>query len=357
MKSTNVNLGDRSYPIISGSGLLANAFDLTPYLTGRDCLVVSNETVAPLYLDKVRTCLGDKVIETIELPDGEQYKTLATVTSILDKLVEMGANRDTTVVALGGGVVGDIAGFAAACYMRGVGFVQVPTTLLAQVDSSVGGKTGVNHEKGKNLIGAFHQPRAVVIDVDTLRTLPSRELTAGLAEVIKHGAIADDAFFGWLEENMGALLALDAHALLHAVRVSCQLKAEVVAEDEREAGRRAILNFGHTFGHAIERCQGYGDWLHGEAVAAGMVMAAKLSGLDSESTDRLTRLVRAAGLPVDPPTAGSAQLLAAMGLDKKVTNKKLRFVLLERIGSAFVTSDYDEPRLTAVLEAADRHDT
>ncbi len=353
MKSSNVYLGARSYPIISGSGLLRNGFDVTPFVSGRDCLIVSNETIAPLYMDQVRACLAGKQIETIELPDGEQYKTVATMQSILDKLVAIGANRDTTIVALGGGVVGDIAGFAAACYMRGVAFVQVPTTLLAQVDSSVGGKTGVNHEKGKNLIGAFHQSRAVIIDVDTLRTLPNRELKAGIAEVIKYGAIADDSFFAWLEDNMDALLALDTDALLHAIRVSCRIKAEVVAEDEREAGRRAILNYGHTFGHAIEHCQGYGDWLHGEAVAAGMVMAAQLSGLEDDTTERLKRLVHRAGLPVDPPAAGSARLLEAMGLDKKVADKKLRFVLLEKLGNAYVTSDYDEARLDAVLAVAD----
>jgi 3-dehydroquinate synthase len=221
--------------------------------------------------------------------------------SILDRLVESGAKRDTTVVALGGGVVGDIAGFAAACYMRGVDFVQVPTTLLAQVDSSVGGKTGVNHEQGKNLIGAFYQPRIVLIDTDTLTTLADRELRAGLAEVIKYGAICDAAFFDWLEENMGRLLARDPDALAHAIRRCCKLKADVVAEDEREAGRRAILNFGHTFGHAIERCRGYGDWLHGEAVAAGMIMAAKLSDLAATDVERLRSLVAAAGLPVEPP--------------------------------------------------------
>ena len=353
MKSSNVDLGARSYPIISGGGLLRNGFDMSPFVSGRDCLIVSNETIAPLYLDQVRACLADKRIETIELPDGERYKTVATMQSILDKLVAIGANRDTTIVALGGGVVGDIAGFAAACYMRGVAFVQVPTTLLAQVDSSVGGKTGVNHEKGKNLIGAFHQPRAVIIDVDTLRTLPNRELKAGIAEVIKYGAIADDSFFAWLEDSMDALLALETDALLHAIRVSCRIKAEVVAEDEREAGRRAILNYGHTFGHAIEYCQGYGDWLHGEAVAAGMVMAAKLSGIDDDSIERLTRLVHRAGLPVDPPAAGSARLLGAMGLDKKVADKKLRFVLLEKLGHAYVTSDYDEARLDTVLAVAD----
>ena len=269
--------------------------------------------------------------------------------SILDELVAARANRDTTVIALGGGVVGDIAGFAAACYMRGVDFVQVPTTLLAQVDSSVGGKTGVNHPQGKNLIGAFHQPRLVLIDTDTLNTLPDRELRAGIAEVIKYGAICDAEFFDWLEANMGSLLGRDADALAHAIRRSCELKAEVVAADEREAGRRAILNFGHTFGHAIEHCQGYGEWLHGEAVAAGMIMAAKLSSIDAVDVARLSALVAAAGLPVEPPAIAPADWMAAMGMDKKVQGKRLRFVLLDAIGTCRVTSDYDEPGLDAIL--------
>ena len=351
--SLKVELGDRSYPILIGRSLLRNGYDLAGHVPGSDCLIVSNETVAPLYLDAVLACLGDKQVESIELPDGEQHKTLGTLRLVLDRLVELGANRDTTVIALGGGVVGDIAGFAAACYMRGISFVQVPTTLLAQVDSSVGGKTGVNHEKGKNLLGAFHQPLAVVIDTDTLGTLPDRELRAGLAEVIKYGAIIDSDFFAWLENNMQALLALDPDALAYAIGRSCELKAEVVADDEREAGRRAILNFGHTFGHAIEHCQGYGDWLHGEAVAAGMVMAATLSGTDEAELSRLRRLLDAAGLPVVPPRAGADRLLAAMGMDKKVAAKKLRFVLLRQLGDAYVTSSYDEARLKSVLEAAD----
>ena len=256
------------------------------------------------------------------------------------------------MIALGGGVVGDIAGFAAACYMRGVAFVQVPTTLLAQVDSSVGGKTGVNHPGGKNLIGAFYQPRIVLIDTDTLATLADRELRAGMAEVIKYGAIADAEFFAWLETNMPALLGKDPEALAHAVRRSCEIKAEVVAEDERESGRRAILNFGHTFGHAIERCQGYGEWLHGEAVAAGMVMAAKLSGVETSELSRLQKLLEAAGLPVAPPRVGAAAMMNAMGMDKKVLGKRLRFVVLESLGAAAVTSDYDPSLLDQVLEAA-----
>ncbi len=350
--TTTVELGERSYPIVIGHGLLGR-YDLAAHVQGRDCLVVSNETVAPLYLKALTVCLGGKSVASIALKDGEAWKTLSAVESILDRLVESGANRDTTVIALGGGVVGDIAGFAAACYMRGVGFIQVPTTLLAQVDSSVGGKTGVNHPGGKNLVGAFHQPRIVLIDTDTLQTLPDRELKAGLAEVIKHGAIADAGFFAWLEANMPALLARDPEALAHAVRRSCEIKAAVVAEDEREAGRRAILNFGHTFGHAIERCQGYGEWLHGEAVAAGMVMAAALSDIDDEARGRIAALIESAGLPAAPPKIGSAAMSAAMGMDKKVQDKKLRFVLLDRLGHAFTTADFDAQRLAAIVAAVD----
>ncbi len=347
-----VELGNRSYPIIIGRGLLGRGFDLGEYVRGDDCLVVTSETVGPLYVDKLLANLRGRNADSIALPDGEAHKTLATMASILDRLVQSGANRDTTLVALGGGVVGDITGFAAACYMRGVDFVQVPTTLLAQVDSSVGGKTGVNHEQGKNLIGAFHQPRIVLIDTDTLATLPDRELRAGLAEVIKYGAICDAAFFGWLEDNMSRLRARDPDALAHAIRRSCELKAEVVAEDEREAGRRAILNFGHTFGHAIERCQGYGDWLHGEAVAAGMIMAAQLSGLGAADTARLRRIVKAAGLPVEPPAIAPEAWMSAMGMDKKVQGKRLRFVLLDGIGASRVSADYDEQRLDELVRAA-----
>ncbi len=350
-RSITVELGERSYPIFIGNGLLGGGFDLSAHVRGPDCLVVTNETVEPLYLDALMTDLTGKQVRAISLPDGEAYKTLETVEDILDTLVENGANRDTTVVALGGGVVGDIAGFAAACYMRGVDFVQVPTTLLAQVDSSVGGKTGVNHASGKNLIGAFHQPRAVLIDTDTLRTLPDRELKAGLAEVIKYGAIVDADFFAWIEDNLEALIARDAEALAAAIRRACELKAAIVAEDERESGRRAILNFGHTFGHAIEHCQGYGEWLHGEAVAAGMVMAARLSMDDAALAGRIERLLGRAGLPTRPPAIAAAKFMAAMGMDKKVQQKQLRFVLLRSLGDAFVTGDYDTARLDAIVEA------
>ena len=347
----DVELGLRRYPIVIGAGLLGGAFDLGKYLVGSDCLVVSNEIVAPLYLDKLKANLPGKTISTIELPDGESFKTTDTLHTILDKLVEIGANRDTTVVALGGGVVGDVAGFAAASYMRGVGFVQVPTTLLAQVDSSVGGKTGINHAQGKNLIGAFYQPSVVLIDTETLQTLPDRELKAGLAEVIKYGAIADITFLAWLEENLDALLCGDAKALAYAIERSCAIKAEVVAEDERESGRRAILNFGHTFAHAIENCLGYGEWLHGEAVAAGMVMAAKLSEIDDSEVKRLQGLIERAGLPTAAPDIGSSRMLDAMSRDKKVQQKEIRFVLLRALGDAFITADVDTDRLKELCEA------
>ncbi|MEM6514518.1 MAG: 3-dehydroquinate synthase [Pseudomonadota bacterium] len=347
-----VNLGDRGYPIVIGSQLLGGGFDLSRYVTGAQCLIVSNDTVAPLYLDAVLKNLESREVVSIALPDGEQHKTLATVEAVFDKLVDIGAGRDVTLIALGGGVVGDMTGFAAATWMRGVNFVQVPTTLLAQVDSSVGGKTGVNLPAGKNLVGAFYQPQMVMIDTDTLATLPDREYRAGLAEVIKYGAIADVAFFQWLESSMPALVERDAAALAHAIRRSCELKAEVVADDERESGRRAILNFGHTFGHAIERCQGYGEWLHGEAVAAGMIMAARLSGLAANDISRLVSLVEAAGLQAAPPAIATADMMTAMGMDKKVLDRKLRFVLLDRIGQARVTSDYDETLLSGILETA-----
>jgi 3-dehydroquinate synthase len=351
MNTLSVDLGNRSYPIVIGRGLLDGNFDLSRHLRSTDCLVVSNDTVAPLYLERLLANLTGSNVSSVCIPDGESYKTLATVKTILDELVSSGANRDTTIVALGGGVVGDIAGFAAACYMRGVTFLQIPTTLLAQVDSSVGGKTGVNHEKGKNLIGAFHQPGLVLIDTDTLQTLPDREFSAGLAEVIKYGAICDVDFFVWLETNMPDLLEKDPQALAHAIQRCCELKAAVVAEDEREVGRRAILNFGHTFGHAIEHSQGYGQWLHGEAVAAGMIMAAKLSGIDTADLARLSELLAAAGLPTKPPQIPGERWLETMGMDKKVQDKKLRFVLLGALGDAYVTSDYDQGRLQVLLGA------
>jgi 3-dehydroquinate synthase len=350
-QTITVDLGARSYPIFIGSGLLGE-HDLASHLQGPDCLVVTNDTVGPLYLDRLLDSLGGSC-NVVSLPDGEKYKTSDSSALVIDKLVACSANRDTTVVALGGGVVGDIAGFAAACYLRGVAFIQVPTTLLAQVDSSVGGKTGVNHPGGKNLIGAFHQPQIVLIDTDTLDTLAERELKAGLAEVIKYGAIADVNFLGWLEENMPALLQKDATALTYAIGRCCELKAQIVAEDERETGRRALLNFGHTFAHAIENSLGYGEWLHGEAVAAGMLMASAMSGLDPAALERLRVVLQDAGLPTAPPAINPEKLRAAMRLDKKVKSKKIRLVLLRELGDAYLTSDYDDDRLDAVLSGAD----
>lgn len=349
-RALQVDLGDRSYPIIIGSGLLGGNFDLSVRLAGPDCLVVSNETVAPLYLEALKGSLAGVNVNSIELPDGESFKTMASFESVIDSLAGSNAGRDATVIALGGGVVGDIAGFAAACYMRGVDFIQVPTTLLAQVDSSVGGKTAVNHPSAKNLIGAFHQPRLVLIDTDTLRTLPERQFRAGLAEVIKHGAIADADFFQWLEANMPGLLARDTDALGHAIYRSCEIKAAVVSEDERERNKRALLNFGHTFAHAIENCVGYGEWLHGEAVAAGMVMAAGMSQIEAADNARIRKLIETAGLPVEPPTIPATELRAAMEMDKKVQDKRLRLVLLKSIGMAFVTSEFPESRLNEVLQ-------
>ena len=347
-----VELGERSYPIIVGSGVLGGEFDLGAHVSGPDCLVVSNDVVAPLYLERIKANLGERTVNEVVLTDGEVHKTPAAVAAIIDQLVAAGANRDTTVIALGGGVVGDIAGFAAATYMRGVDFIQVPTTLLAQVDSSVGGKTGINHPGGKNLVGAFHQPKVVLIDTATLDTLADREVSAGLAEVIKHGAIADLDYLAWLEDNIEALLQRDPVALAHAIARSCEIKAAVVADDEKERGRRALLNFGHTFGHAIENTVGYGEWLHGEAVAAGMVMAAHLSGLRDEEIARLRALIAAANLPTTIGGVDIDKLRAAMNLDKKVIDRKLRFILLRALGDAYVHDDVDEDRLAAVLAAA-----
>lgn len=345
MHCLNVELGERSYPIVIGSKLLGDPQYLLPYIRGQQVCVVTNETIAPLYLAQLLRGLSSFAkVDVVELPDGESFKTLDTLNRIFDTLLEQRHNRTTTLVALGGGVVGDMCGFAAACYQRGVDFIQVPTTLLAQVDSSVGGKTGVNHPLGKNMIGAFHQPRLVLADMDTLRTLPDREFSAGIAEIIKYGLICDEPFFGWIEVNMDALLDRDSPALAYAVERCCRDKAEVVASDEREAGRRAILNFGHTFGHAIEAVQGYGCWLHGEAVAAGMVMALELSRLkgdvDSELLERVRDLLQKAQLPQQSPVDMSVDdFLQAMQVDKKVVNGKLRLVLLRALGDAKVVDD------------------
>jgi 3-dehydroquinate synthase len=352
----DVALDDRGYPVHIGSGLLVDAGPLlAPALAAPRALIVTNPVVAAHWLAPLEASLERSSIasETIEIPDGETYKTLDTLHALLTRFLELRAERSTTVIALGGGVVGDIAGFAAAIYQRGMPFVQVPTTLLAQVDSSVGGKTGVNHALGKNMIGAFHQPRAVLIDTDCLATLAARELAAGLAEVVKYGAIRDRAFFDWLEANIERLVARDTDALTHAIATSCAIKAEIVAADEREAGLRALLNFGHTFGHAIETGVGYGEWLHGEAVAAGMVLAASLSArmglIGTAERERLRALLARAALPVDAPALGAERYVALMGRDKKVSAGAIRFVLLRALGDAFVSADVPEDTLRSVL--------
>ncbi|MCE8003890.1 3-dehydroquinate synthase [Billgrantia ethanolica] len=341
-RTLQVALGERSYPIHIGTGLLGEPAWLAPYLAGRQVMVVTNQAVAPHYLARLKAGLpSDAVVRELVLPDGEATKTLASVGLIWDALLEAGFNRRCTLVALGGGVIGDMVGFAAACYQRGVAFIQVPTTLLSQVDSSVGGKTGVNHPLGKNMIGAFWQPRAVLIDTDTLRTLPAKELSAGLAEVIKYGLIRDAEFLAWLEDEMAALRALQPQALAWAIERSCRLKAEIVAEDETEQGVRALLNLGHTFGHAIESHQGYGQWLHGEAVGVGMLMAAELSHrlgwLDAGDVERTAAIIAAAGLPlVAPADMGVEDFLTRMRLDKKNVDERLRLILLETLGRAVI---------------------
>ena len=354
MKTLPLELGERSYPIYIGSGLLGQAELLKKHIAGSRVAIVTNETVAPLYLAKVRDQLSALRPLEVILPDGEQYKTLEVLNRIFDALLAARCDRRTTLIALGGGVIGDMAGFAAACYQRGVPFIQVPTTLLSQVDSSVGGKTGVNHALGKNMIGAFYQPRAVIIDTDTLNTLPDRELASGLAEVIKYGLIRDPEFFAWIEANLDKLLACDAEALAFAIHRSCRNKAEVVAADEYESGVRATLNLGHTFGHAIETGLGYGDWLHGEAIAAGMVMAAdmsrRLGWLTTAETVRIEKLIRRARLPVRAPVALSpARFLELMAVDKKVQDGRLRLVLLRHLGEAVVTDEYPRAELEATL--------
>jgi 3-dehydroquinate synthase len=356
MRTFDVALGERSYPIHIGAGVLRDAGRLlSPRLPAPRVVIVSNPVVASHWLATLRESLGAAGIaaETVLVPDGEAHKNWGTAEDVLTRLLELRAERSTTIVALGGGVVGDLAGFAASIYQRGVPFVQVPTTLLAQVDSSVGGKTGVNHALGKNMIGAFHQPRTVLIDTDCLATLPDRELSAGLAEVIKYGAIREHGFFDWLEANVDALVARDPSTLTHAIGESCRIKAEVVAADERETGARALLNFGHTFGHAIEAAAGYGAWLHGEAVAAGMVLAADLScrvtGLAADDAVRIARVLARARLPQKPPAIPPGRWLELMARDKKTAGGALRFVLLESLGCAVVRSGVDEATLRAVI--------
>jgi len=349
----NVELGTRSYPILIDAGLLGLPGVLAAQVAARDVLIVSNTTVAPLYLPALSAALQPRRLVPVILPDGEAHKTLANLSRVLDVLIANRFGRDCALLALGGGVVGDLAGFAAASYQRGVAFVQVPTTLLAQVDSAVGGKTGVNHPGGKNLIGAFHQPDAVLIDTRTLTTLPARELRAGLAEVIKYGLICDAALFGWLEAHLDSLLAGDAAALAHVIRRSCEIKAAIVGRDERERGERALLNLGHTFGHALEAATAYKEWLHGEAVGAGLVMAAAMSQacgfLSAADAARVRQLVERAGLPAQVPSVSPQLLLEHMRIDKKVQGGRIRLVLLRSIGSAFVSDDYPQHALQSTL--------
>lgn len=355
MRTLNLDLDDRSYPIFIGKSLLQQAEFLTPYIASQQVLIVTNTTVGPLYLEVLKGSLRSLAkVDVVTLPDGEQFKNLETLNTVFDALLENRHNRKTTLIALGGGVIGDMAGFAAACYQRGVSFLQVPTTLLSQVDSSVGGKTGVNHPLGKNMIGAFYQPKAVVIDTNVLNTLPDRELSAGLAEVIKYGLIADAEFFSWLEVNLPLLLSRDSDALGYAIETSCAIKARVVAEDEKESGIRAILNLGHTFGHAIESHMGYGNWVHGEAVGAGMVMAGELSvrlgWFTRSEQERAVALIAAAGLPVAPPQGMAPDVfLRYMAVDKKVLEGSLRLVLLRGMGQAVVSSDFDQRVLNQLL--------
>ncbi len=362
MRTVNVDLDDRAYPIHIGSGLLQAARLrelLTPHLPGKQVMVITNERVNTLFGEQLRTALSNLQVDVFEMQDGEAHKNLTSYAAALDSLMAKRHNRTTCVIALGGGVVGDLAGFVAATFQRGVDFIQVPTTLLSQVDSSVGGKTAVNHPSGKNMIGAFYQPRAVLIDTDVLAHLPAREYAAGLAEIVKYGVIADPELFAWLQAHTAELNARDAGALQHVIQRSCEIKAEVVAEDEREHGRRAILNFGHTFGHAVENLAGYGAWLHGEAVAVGMVMAAAFSAalgrLPATEAERLADLLNALQLPVNLHGAqaqlpGVDDMISAMGMDKKVKDGRLRFILADAIGAVSVVEDYDAATLRQVLK-------
>jgi 3-dehydroquinate synthase len=356
MESLRVALGERSYPIDIGADLLGCTDLYRPHLAGGSAAIVTNDVVAPLYLSKVKQALQGARVTEIIVPDGEHSKSWQTLETVFDALLAARCGRDTLLVALGGGVVGDLAGFAAATYQRGIPLLQIPTTLLAQVDSSVGGKTAINHARGKNMIGAFHQPRAVISDVATLDTLPDRELRAGLAEVIKYGFALDAQFVEWLEASIGQLLARDRGALGYAVKRCCELKAQIVAADERETGVRALLNLGHTFGHAIEAGTGYGTWLHGEAIAAGMVMAAELSRreglLAPADVLRVRNLVKRAGLPVTGPALAPQQLMELMALDKKAAQGKVRFVLLEGIGRAALRGGIEEGRVCEAIVAA-----
>jgi 3-dehydroquinate synthase len=360
MRTLTVQLGDRSYPIHIGQHLLDQPELLTRHVDSRQVMIVTNETIAPLYLEKVKRAFTDRQLATVILPDGESYKTIDCAMTVFDELLRLKFSRSAHLVALGGGVIGDLTGFAAACYQRGVPFIQIPTTLLSQVDSSVGGKTAVNHPRGKNMIGAFYQPKCVIADMTMLETLPDRELAAGLAEVIKYGLIRDPAFFGWLEANLDALLGRNAEALTYAVEQSCRNKAEVVAADERESGERATLNLGHTFGHAVETGLGYGEVLHGEAVAIGTCQVADLSRrlgwLTDNDVNRIVTLLQRAQLPVNPPSVLDADaFLEHMAVDKKNVEGQLRLILLEKIGRATLPMPVDIGVLRQTLENYGRH--
>lgn len=360
VKTLHLELGERSYPIYIGPAVLEQAERLTQHISGKQVAIVTNETIAPLYLQQIKQLLTDFSIKTVILPDGEQYKTLDTTATIFDALLEQHFNRNATLIALGGGVIGDIGGFAAACYQRGIDFIQIPTTLLAQVDSSVGGKTGVNHPLGKNMIGAFYQPKCVITDTEVLKTLDDRQFSAGLAEVIKYGLIRDAGFFEWLENNLDALLNRDNEALTFAIERSCANKAEVVAEDEKESGIRAILNLGHTFGHAIETGAGYGSYLHGEAVSIGTCQAADLSRrmgwLSNRDVERIKNLFQRAKLPIKPPdNLKAADFLELMAVDKKNIDGGIRLILLKSIGSASLPMIVEPELLTSTLDEYGRN--
>jgi len=354
MKTLNVDLGDRSYPIHIGAGLIKQADIIKPFIHGKTTVTVSNVTVAPLYIERIHQLIKGKTNTDILLPDGEEHKTLQTLETIYTEMLQARCDRKTTLIALGGGVVGDTAGYAAASYQRGINFIQIPTTLLSMVDSSVGGKTGINHPLGKNMIGAFHQPQCVIIDTETLNTLDDRQLSAGIAEIIKYGYINDIKFIHWLDENMDKLLKRDPEALAYAIYHSCEHKAKIVAADEKESGQRALLNLGHTFGHAIETGMGYGKWLHGEAISAGMVIAAELSQkhgwINEKDVQSIRSLLIKANLPVDPPKEINAeQFSKLMSIDKKVQDGVLHLILMKSLGESFISSDFDQSALQSVL--------
>ena len=354
MRTLKLNLSEKSYPIYIGQGLLSQGELLTKHISGKQVMIVTNTTVAPLYLEKVKSLLGDYQVSEVVLPDGEEHKTLDTVNLIFSALLEARFDRSCTLIALGGGVVGDMTGFAAASYQRGVSFIQIPTTLLSQVDSSVGGKTGVNHVLGKNMIGAFYQPKCVVIDVDTLDTLEDREYSAGMAEIIKYGLLGNIDFLHYLQNNIDGLMSRDKSMIIESVYRSCEDKADIVAQDELEAGKRALLNLGHTFGHAIENTLGYGNYLHGEAISVGMLMAAKLSQLEDQlsanEVGEIQHLLEKANLPISiSGKITASDFMAAMSVDKKVIDGNIRLILLKKLGDAFICDDYQNQLLDQVI--------